>query len=146
MLTLQSVNFAQLKNIRKQKYELKTLLLKSKRVSDDKSWEKGNLSPVGSRHRCIYIYTAVIWGIFIIYRMSSCVCVCVCVGSIKYCLTPQRLNIIKRRKKNPPKLDYLFKIINWNEFDQFTIVNRSVPVSLYSYSSFDSAFSYQELH
>lgn len=67
-------------------------------------------------------------------------CVCVCVGSIKYCLTPQRLNIIKRRKKNPPKLDYLFKIINWNEFDQFTIVNRSVPVSLYSYSSFDSAF------
>lgn len=75
MLTLQSVNFAQLKNIRKQKYELKTLLLKSKRVSDDKSWEKGNLSPVGSQHRCIYIPPS--------YGESSsfigCPAVCVCV-------------------------------------------------------------------
>lgn len=143
MLTLQSVIFAQLKNIRKQKYELKTLLLKSKRVSDDKSWKKGNLSPVGSRHRCIYICRRHMGNL---HHLSDVqLCVCVCVGSIKYCLTPQRLNIIKR-KKNPPKLDYLFKIINWNEFDQFTIVNRSVPVSLYSYSSFDSAFSYQELH
>lgn len=75
MLTLQSVNFAQLKNIRKQKYELKTLLLKSKRVSDDKSWKKGNLSPVGSRHRCIYIPPS--------YGESSsfigCPAVCVCV-------------------------------------------------------------------